>query len=294
MTFERLNAVVQRLSVSVEALAALGAELRLRRDGADGDPGVRALLRTAVGEIEPDLLDGLDGGEEAIVHAIVETTFLQAADLLAHPARPPGWTYDDPRLLEAQGAASPLVVRAIAALADVRPLLAMTLRGPGAFLDIGTGVGWLAIAAARTWPELRVVAIDIWEPALNLARRNVAESGLHDRIELRKEAAEQLADRDAFTLVWLPTPFISAEVASAALPRIYDGLTREGWLIAGIYPPAPTPLAAALGRLRTIRSGGQAWTAGEVEALLRSAGFTAVEAIPATGPIQFVLGRKSG
>jgi hypothetical protein len=33
MSFESLMAVSQRLSVSLEALAALGAELRLRREG---------------------------------------------------------------------------------------------------------------------------------------------------------------------------------------------------------------------------------------------------------------------
>jgi precorrin-6B methylase 2 len=54
------------------------------------------------------------------------------------------------------------------------------LRRPGAFFDIGTGVGWLAIEAARFWPALRVVGIDPWEAVLTLARNNLAKSGIAD------------------------------------------------------------------------------------------------------------------
>src|SRR5262245_36777993 len=45
MSFESLMGVVQRLNASTEALAALGAELRLRREGAQADPGTRQLLQ---------------------------------------------------------------------------------------------------------------------------------------------------------------------------------------------------------------------------------------------------------
>jgi hypothetical protein len=41
MSFESLMGVVQRLNASTEALAALGSELRLRREGGQADPGTR-------------------------------------------------------------------------------------------------------------------------------------------------------------------------------------------------------------------------------------------------------------
>jgi methylase of polypeptide subunit release factors len=79
-------------------------------------------------------------------------------------------------------------VRGIEALAAQRPWLSEALRRPGAFLDIGTGGGWLAVEATRSWPAQRVVGLDPWEPALVLARRNLAQSGVADRVELHRSA----------------------------------------------------------------------------------------------------------
>jgi len=49
--------------------------------------------------------------------------------------------------------------------------------------DIGTGAGGLAIAAARSGQAKRIIAVDISEPALAVARQNAARLGLTDRIE---------------------------------------------------------------------------------------------------------------
>lgn len=171
MSFESLMNQCQALNSSVETLAALGAALRLRREEPSGDSRVRSLLQEVVHRLEPGLLDGVDPNQELAALALIQASFRQALDLLANPRRAPGWTYEDPVILESQGQASRLLVRGINALAAQRPALAATLRQPGAFLDVGTGVGWLAIEAARCWPALRVVGIDPWEPALSLARK---------------------------------------------------------------------------------------------------------------------------
>jgi 2-polyprenyl-3-methyl-5-hydroxy-6-metoxy-1,4-benzoquinol methylase len=73
-----------------------------------------------------------------------------------------------------------------------------TLRQPGAFLDVRTGVGWLAIGAAHSWPARRVVGIDSWEPALTLAHKNLSQSGVADREELRSQRVEHLDDEKTF------------------------------------------------------------------------------------------------
>ncbi|MFO1534001.1 MAG: methyltransferase domain-containing protein [Thermoplasmatota archaeon] len=57
---------------------------------------------------------------------------------------------------------------------------------------VGTGTGWLAIAVARTFPTLRVVGLDVLPEALDLARRNVAQVGLDERVELRLLDAAEL------------------------------------------------------------------------------------------------------
>jgi hypothetical protein len=65
MSFESLMAKLQTLNSSVEALAAIGGELRLRREDLNGDPRVRPLLREVVQLIDPGLLDGIDAGRSA-------------------------------------------------------------------------------------------------------------------------------------------------------------------------------------------------------------------------------------
>lgn len=73
------------------------------------------------------------------------------------------------------------------------PDLGGRLAAPGArFLDIGTGAGWFAIAMARSHPNLTVVGIDIFAPALDLGHANVQEQGLADRVELRLQDATEL------------------------------------------------------------------------------------------------------
>ncbi|HEV3210275.1 MAG TPA: class I SAM-dependent methyltransferase [Chthoniobacterales bacterium] len=189
MSFESLMTKWQTLNSSLEALAALGGELRLRREKLAGDPRVRSLLQEVVRPIDPELLDGIDANQKRAALALIQTSFRQAIDLIENPARAPGWNYEDPVILESQGQVSRLIVRSIDTLAAQRPDLAEALHRPGAFLDVGTGVGWLAIEAARAWPALRVVGIDSWKPALALASKNLAQSGVAERGTSRAGAA---------------------------------------------------------------------------------------------------------
>lgn len=60
------------------------------------------------------------------------------------------------------------------------PLGAVTL------VDVGTGSGCIAVALAVERPEAKVFAIDMSEPALELARCNAQNHGVEDRIRLVK------------------------------------------------------------------------------------------------------------
>ena len=219
----------QKLSLHAEALAALGAELRLRCDGLEGDPQVRPLLQDVAHRINPELFDDLNPNQQRTALTLIQMSLRQAVDLLENPARAPGWRIEDPAMLDAQGQASRLLVHNIETMAAQRPEFGATLNEPGVFLDVGTGVGWLAIEAARSWPALRVVGIDLWEPALKLAHENLAQSRLNERIEFRLQSVEQLDEHAVYTLAWLPGPFIAQDRVTTALQRINRALA-PGWL----------------------------------------------------------------
>jgi precorrin-6B methylase 2 len=292
MSFETFMQQLQALNSSLETLAAIGAELRLRRDGLTGNARVRSLLQDVVHRIDPTVLDGMNRGQAQAALGLIRTSFRQATDLLENPDRAPGWVYEDPVVLDSQGQLSRLIVRGIAAAAAQRPDLASTLQQPGTFLDVGAGVGWLAIEAAQTWPTLHVVGVDSWQPALDLARKNLAQSSLAERVELRLQRIEELTDEAVFALAWLPAPFIGEEVMVIALERVYQALQPGGWLILGLYPPPPDELGQILTRLRIVRSGGYPWIATEIEERLRTLGFENIETFSPMPPVLFVLGRR--
>jgi hypothetical protein len=127
MSFESLMAASQRLSVSVETLAARGAQLRLQQEGLDGDPRVRALLNEIVHAVDPQLLENVDSRQQAAA--------LAHLDNLSPGARPVGES-DPCSGVELPGPGHPsiagtgarLIVRGIDAMAAQRPELSATLR----------------------------------------------------------------------------------------------------------------------------------------------------------------------
>lgn len=284
--------ISQRLNASMEALAAISAELRLRQSDTPADPRVRARLRDIIENIEPGLLDGLSGDQQATVLGSIDAFFRQAVDLIDDPGRTPGWSFKDPAILQSYGQMSRRVVHVIDELAPQLPQFNDTLRRPGAFLDVGTGVGWLAIEAARTWPALRVVGIDPWEPSLSLARKNLADTGMASRIELRAERLEDLSERDVFTLVWLAGPFLPPEIISTALTTIRNALKPGGWLVFGLFATPADPLGQALTALKVVRSGGYPWSNEDVESKMHSAGFEEIKSFTPPHLARFTVGRR--
>jgi SAM-dependent methyltransferase len=276
MSHSALLAKTRELVSAAETMGALGAELRLRQMGQDGDPRVRGALQAVLRNLEPGLLDGLDSGQIAAIIGQVTYALQEALDLIREPERAPGWGYKDPTILQERGRGSRAAARYFANLAKQRPALAGLL-GNCRFLDIGTGVGWLAIEAAKTWPGMRVVGLDIWEPSLQLAATNIAAEDLQERITLRRQSVTEIDDEAAFDLVWLPSPFLSREVVDSALPRVVRALAPGGFLLFGMFGSRADPLNQTLTDLLTIRSGGHPWRSHEVEECLRGLGLRNVE-----------------
>ena len=294
MSFELLLKTAHRLQASVEALAALGAELRIRREGLPADPQIVRRLQDVLGALDPNLLDGMTVEQEEAALVVIQSAVGQAVGLLEDPARTPGWSYDDPEVLQGQGQASRRFIGAINGLASRRPDLQRTLHERGAFLDVGTGVGWLAIEAARAWPALRCVGIDVWEPALRLARANLAGSGMEERVELRAQSVEDLEEQNAFTLAWLPGVFMPIDVLPAALKNVNRALTPGGWLVFSVLGALPDRLGEALAALKVARNGAHPWKPAEAEEQLRRLGLEQVEAFSPDHMTAIVVGRKAG
>jgi ribosomal protein L3 glutamine methyltransferase len=91
---------------------------------------------------------------------------------------------------------------------------------PGAVtsvLDLCTGSGCLALIAARVFPEARIDAVDLSADALDVARLNVAEHGLTDRITLFEGDLFAPLGGRRYDLILTNPPYVDGE-AMASLP----------------------------------------------------------------------------
>jgi ribosomal protein L3 glutamine methyltransferase len=111
-------------------------------------------------------------------------------------------------------------------------------------LDLCTGSGCLAILMAHAFPNAAVDAVDISPDALDVARINVDNYGLQDRIELvQSDLLDGLAER-RYDLIVSNPPYVNAE-SVRELPEEYlhepalalgsgdDGLDATRRIIAG-------------------------------------------------------------
>ncbi len=90
----------------------------------------------------------------------------------------------------------------------------------GSALDLCTGSGCLAILTALYFPEAQVDAIDLSPEALEVARRNVDDYELADRVRLVQSNLFAGVARQRYDLIVSNPPYVNAE-SVAALPAEY-------------------------------------------------------------------------
>ncbi len=295
---EDLFALVQRLNGPMEALGALAAELRIQTEGLSPDPAVQRALDAVIAAlgIELPALAALPRDAKLAAAGGIAAFLRQAADVVEHPEREPGWAFTDGAFLQNQGRMSMSIAHVVATLAPSLGDLASRLDGgPATFLDVGTGVGWLAIAMANRFPGLRVLGLDVHDTALRIGRQNVRDAALEGRIELRHGNVTELAERDAFDLAFVAAPFLSKDIVPLALQRTRDALRPGGILLFGTFATIDDPLATATQALRIVRSGGHPWALLDACAEVSAAGFARAHVVERTwkAPIALIAAEKA-
>ena len=86
-------------------------------------------------------------------------------------------------------------------------------------LDLCTGGGSLAILAARVFPNALVDAVDLSPDALEVARRNVAEHRLSDRIALHQGNLYAPLGERRYDVILTNPPYVAAEALDAFPPE---------------------------------------------------------------------------
>jgi SAM-dependent methyltransferase len=289
MSLEKIMPTVGEWITATEALAAIGAELGAHEAGVDVHPDIAAALRGVSKAAGFPSIDELPPPQRAMVRGIIRATLHQATDLVDNPGRTPGWAYTEPAILDGWGRASMMVPSLIA---TAHPDLAQVT----SFLDVGTGVGLLAVAATNIWPSAAVVGIDPWATSLERARANVAAAGLEDRITLRQESIVDLDDTDAFDCVWIPAFFINAAAIEQGLPNVVRALKPGGRVVLGRGRDVPDPLGRAIAAFTATRDGGANLDRDHALELLEKAGCDDVHYPQQAGPapIDLALGRRPG
>jgi ubiquinone/menaquinone biosynthesis C-methylase UbiE len=249
---------------------------------------------------EPGLVSWASGRAKEFLMANLRSTRLQTSDLVERGRRGmlslDGWSHSDPEILEAQGTRSAQLVSIwVQSLFPSLDGLVERLQAPSAnFLDVGTGVGALAIEMCRHFPSLRVVGIDPFDTAVALARQSIAEAKLQGRIELRAQRVEELVDDSFFDLVHIPIPFLSTEVLALGLKRALTALRPGGWLfLQSLAAPGPE-LTSALYRLMCLLWGSEPLLPEQAARFLEEEGYEQVQVLPSIPgvPVRAIAGQR--
>ncbi len=288
-----LQATIQAWDRAAWSLAALALAAR-----GDGPPGLTAaasevLAATGLSSAAGQPLRGLGTSTAGQIASQAAASLHQVSALVS--GRSIGWDAQIDEALLAQGNASAQAARGFAQFAlPMMGGLAERLTAPGArMLDVGTGVGALAVGFAQVFPQLHVLGIDVLDRALSLARQAIDASGVAARVTVRKQDVAGFADDTGFDLAFLPAPFIPQPAVHGGLPRVAAALRPGGWLMAGHGKFGGTPAEDALTRLKTIAYGGTPLDEAAASQLLGDAGLTSVQPVPTPpGAPAITIGQK--
>ena len=106
-------------------------------------------------------------------------------------------------VLFAQGEGNrPMFINDIARWISSMPDIERKLRSQGGHvLDVGCGDGWASISLAKSFPLIKIDAIDIDLSSINNASDNIKEAGLSERISVYTSPIEKASLEEKYDLV---------------------------------------------------------------------------------------------
>lgn len=228
----------------------------------------------------------------AQLRGIAASPLLQGAALVSGSH---GWGSLGDAVLSAQGEASGSAAGLFAHLVLPHfPDLAERLATPGArMLDVGTGIGALAIGFAEAFPQVQVTGIDVLPRALELARAGLRRSPAASRVVLREQDVAELTEHAVYDLAWLPAPFVPQPALTAGIKRIFTALRSGGLVMIGHGTFEGDDLPVSITRFKTVAYGGTPLDAAGAATLLQGHGFGSVQLLPTPpGAPAITVGRR--
>lgn len=176
---------------------------------------ILATLKLPIDELEPWLEARLTREERSRINGLIETriTTRKPAPYLVGEA----WIKDfrfsiDERAIVPRSYLGELMVNGLeAALGDTSQIERV--------LDLCTGAAPLAIIAAHIFPAAQIDAVDLSPAALEVARRNVAEYGLEDRVHLHEGDLYAPVAKRRYDLILANPPYVTDDSVAGFPPE---------------------------------------------------------------------------
>lgn len=99
--------------------------------------------------------------------------------------------------------------------------------GPQVLADVGTGSGCIAVTLALERPQATLVALDVSEPALELARENAARLGAAERVVFLQAELSDAVEPESLHAIVANLPYLTTAEYDALPPHIRDFEPRE-------------------------------------------------------------------